>query len=242
MELFSHFFVKKQKPTKPSSEPAAQPATTTQQSPNMLLNLHHSCHSFVPLNKRVCGQSVPEIVFHGSQEHGACSLVELLTSFPVPRFVSESLTKFEMRIRPRELFEEEKAENKNRIEIVEEIEREREREERIVLSQEFNDKQEVVGIYEDLLSRVGERERGSRVVVVRVHLFVPNSSFLNLVLIPLDLQSSLSQHIQEKSSQSLYCFVQDSNQSIKNASFKELFTAHIEQVRPILFLSSFSIN
>ena len=223
---------KNQQNQAPSQPPSQQQPPNKD---NMLLNLHHSCHSSVPLNKRVCGQSVPEIVFHGSQEHGACSLVELLTSFPVPRFVSESLTKFEMRIRPRELFEEEKAENKNRIEIVEEIERERE--ERIVLSQEFNDKQEVVGIYEDLLSRVGERERGSRVVVVRVHLFVPNSSFLNLVLIPLDLQSSLSQHIQEKSSQSLYCFVQDSNQSIRVANVTRNFIPHIEQVRSNSFLS-----
>ena len=202
-----------------------------------MLALRHSCHSSVPLNKQVCGQSVPEIVFHGSQEHGTCSLVELLTSFPVPRFEPESLTKFEMRIRPRELFEEENAENKNRIEIVEEIEIEREREERILFSQEFNNKEEVVGIYENLLSRVGERERESRVVVVRVHLFVPNSSFLNLVLIPLDLQPSLSQHIQEKSSQSLYCFVQDSNQSIRVANATRNFNPHIEQVRS----NSFSI-
>ncbi len=194
-----------------------------------MLNLSHSCHSFIRLNRQVCSNSIPEIVLHGSQEHGACSLLEYLTCFPAPRFSRDNSMKFEMWIRPRDLFE---AREANRIEIVRE--NSEGKEEEMLFSVPVENKSFANGIYENLLSMIQGEDKTS--LIIRVHWFVENenenqpASFLNIVFIPLELQSCLSQHIENKSSHSFYCFVQNSNFSIRTAIVTRNFSPHVEKV------------
>ena len=197
--------------------------------------LPHCASSFVSLQKEVCNQFTPEIVFHGSQEHGTSSIIEYLTGTSLSSLPPSFPFIFEIYFRPKQLFENER----NRVEVIEEDTNQ------IIFSsfiqnnnENNNNMNEINEIYHSICSSEEVREKNNKSLILRLYLFnqQSNSSFLNIIYFPLEHQSSLSKHISEKRDKSFYCFVLDSNSYFPTASVATGLISQIDKVLISLLL------
>ena len=201
----------------------------------------HCCSQFISLQKEISSHFTPEIVFYGLEEDGIISVLEYHTQFPLSSLYSNhnhnnnnhhnknillSLP-LEIYFRPKQLFENER----NRIEVIEKETQE------IISSYSINEENNSNSIILNEISHLivssnEVREDSIQSLILRIYLFnqQPNSSFLNVIYFPLEQESSLSKHISEKSEKSFYCFVLDSDISIRVASISEGFVSQIDKV------------
>ena len=195
--------------------------------------LPHSCSSQInSLNKEVCNHFTPEIVFHGSSQEGTISIIEYLTKTPLASLFSTNQHSnfiLEIYFRPKQFFQNET----NRVEVIE-------TETHQVLIY-FNIDSNLNHIYNLISSSDEVRQNNSKSLTLRIHLFEdePNSSFLNVVYFPLESQTYLTTHISEKNHQSFYCFVLDSNTSLRTAT---ITTGFVNQIDKVIIIKLFIIN
>ena len=169
---------------------------------------------------------VPNVIFHGSQEHGTTQILEHLIRFPLPQTEKVSV---EVHLRPKELY----ANGIDRIEVLDENQIQV-----TDLSFPIEEKSSMDELYRDLFSQVTrlaqsrEKKTSPTSFTFRVSLYHPNSPVLNLVFFPLECKLRVGRHLEDQI-QPFFCFVVSSIAPFRKAAVNEFFIQRRKDVSTI---------
>lgn len=168
---------------------------------------------------------IPEIVFHGSQEHGSTLLLEHLLQFPLPQTQRVSL---QICLRPKDPSPNSAEDT---VELLDEG--------GVVVpdsSLPLGERAGMAALYDDLYARVEEIIRQREVEVspaqftFKILLHSPTSPLVNLLYFPLEASAAVQRHLTSHSSHSFYAFILSSRSSIRAAKVTEVWARRVHEV------------